>query len=353
VLPYIFLLHLDKIPNALLQSMGFFLADTHLGFRWWFLDHYVSAGAQLGWPGLSFLIYYAFSAAWLVFLTLIGGVVLLKKQSIRFSIIAIPAIGLLAYFLIAEILPRFGVYFLPDRAMNEAYFFAVVTLIVLLTEYGLPKVSSLWAKTGLGLMALAAVTGGIGVPMLLAFREGGLVSRREADLISFINTKLPSEAVVISSQRYNNTMIMMYAERHPFLAISLPQGPLPEMGTLTKYIAAQTKKDTNIVSTVDHKTIKTLIEVRQVVNELGQQLSVSQKTVSEQVIEEPGTTLPSVPSTPLYFVYSFAKTDGLLSKMQRIYWVDGIDVSHAEAFRSLIGAEVVYKDDAGIILKVR
>ena len=81
----------------------------------------------------------------------------------------------------------------------------------------------------------------------------------------------------------------------------------------------------------------------------------NQRTVldEQQGITNP-VPVPEEPSErPLYVLYSFAKTDGLLARIGRPYWLAGTDLDNQAFFKEFAGAEVIYRDAAGLLVKIR
>lgn len=351
LLPYLLLFDIFGWVTFLRGGLSQFVGDVSWNPQWWFLDSYRSAGAELGWPGWRFLLYYVYNGALVFFVVLTAGVFLaFRKGWLSVRAAWLPGIAFLIYAVVAELLPRFGVFILPDRAMVHAFFYGALSLSFIVTSLSDGK-RRWWQTRWVTIILAGWLLGSVAGATYLAAADGGLVSRSETGVIRAIRS-LPPDAVVTSTQVFNEILVETYGKRQ-FLPIN-PEA-LAGDDTLSDQIL-------HAFSTVQERpltlfeTVNTeLIERTTVISATGWVLQRSQVTVSSESTQRPVQQDPTVtsPARPLYALYSFAKTDGLLAQLGRTYWTAGTDTEHRQVFLTLDGPEVVYQDDAAVLVKLR
>lgn len=157
-------------------------------FDWWFIDNYKNVdGNQLGWPGYSWIFYYGYNLGLaLPLLLLVGGI---KKSFSDWATIGLALASAAIFLTIAEVLPRFGLAYLPDRAM---LFFAISTAFTL--PFLIINVSGRLAK----LAVVVAIILSLATNWGLTWAKQGRVSPSQAEAAQFIKEKTDQGAIIIA-----------------------------------------------------------------------------------------------------------------------------------------------------------
>lgn len=355
ILPYLKILPLTDLLASFREtfhSLPFSTQGIH--FHWWFLNDYQSGGVLAGWPGWLFILFYIFNGVgillflFLALKKLIGHI----RQKSDLLALTLPIISLVIYFSVSEILPRFGFFFLPDRAwVHFFYDAAILTLLALcLVE---PKFARLpaWSRY-LGWLSLS---GGIAIAFLLTTVLGSVVSSSETAGIAQISN-LPPNAVILSTQPFNNILVDVYGQ-HKFIPVTLPppnQADAPQDSTAVKSYLNTAIDAGRIIyqqrdsRTVDRQVIETVTETKDngilVTHNVTVLSDVQTSELSQALIDT---------TTPVYLFYSFAKTDGLQARLGRASWVSGIDLSHRSLFNAITLPVAIYRDKATVLLRIR
>lgn len=178
---------------------------THIKPNLWFMDNYVNPdGNQMGWPGFSVLLYYGYNVGFLLLLLLIWAIV---KKYITWENLKqywIYTLSFILFFLIAEILPRLGVYYFPDRA----WLFVSLTAILFLAS-----VYSKEETKKINLYALLAGTASVLLTFVLIYLKQGWVNKYEIEAALFLKNNTPKDAIVLS-QPGNTPLIEYYGQRY-------------------------------------------------------------------------------------------------------------------------------------------
>lgn len=178
---------------------------THIKPNLWFMDNYVNPdGNQMGWPGFSVLLYYGYNVGFLLLLLLIWAIV---KKYITWENLKqywIYTLSFILFFLIAEILPRLGVYYFPDRA----WLFVSLTAILFLAS-----VYSKEETKKINIYALLAGTASVLLTFVLIYLKQGWVNKYEIEAALFLKNNTPKDAIVLS-QPGNTPLIEYYGQRY-------------------------------------------------------------------------------------------------------------------------------------------
>lgn len=197
-----------KIPETL---SGVYAGLTHglppLHFSWWFIGNYINSdGVQVGWPGLSALLYYGYNLGLLpvVVLFFLFG----RKLTIRWNLNDNwPYFIVFGLFLVvAEILPRFGLAFLPDRAW---LFLSLITglLVLKLISWRFDEFTRIDRIFFYTLIVISLT-----LSFVVTYAKQGWVSVNEYQAALWLKNNTGSDAIIIS-QPGNLPMIEYFAER--------------------------------------------------------------------------------------------------------------------------------------------
>jgi DNA-directed RNA polymerase subunit F len=191
------------------------LKENH-GFRWWFLNNQQSVvGANVSWIGpLNVIKYYAYYVSPAILL--VFALLLYQRKNFfkQYLYLRITLIFMAIFFTISEILPRFYIQYLPERAW---LFFDIVALMIFPAI--LPPVvnsSRKIIKISIMVVLVLAIVGGVGGTIYISKQRGGLISQGEIASLSFFKNIRPNSAVVIS-QDGNTILIRNYAHQTPIM----------------------------------------------------------------------------------------------------------------------------------------
>ncbi|HSX41725.1 MAG TPA: hypothetical protein VLE93_00045, partial [Candidatus Saccharimonadales bacterium] len=217
------------VGDAIEIGRLFAVTARHSHFRLWFLSHYRNAdGNEVGWPGILAIFYYGYNLG-LLMIGLLG-------------ILALPAFfrrrpwrGLnagqlwpawlsLAFFgFIAEVAPRFGFAFLPDRAwLFIALSFSLLMPYVLARLVNQPFKRKIYPIFLVSLALLSLIAG-----WAIGYGKSGWIVSADYPAAAFINAKLSPDAVILS-QGTNHVLVRYFAQRlmvRPMTNIFLSSDP--------------------------------------------------------------------------------------------------------------------------------
>lgn len=178
-------------------------------FDIWFIDSYRNIdGAQLSWPGWSALLYYGYNVGLFVPAVLLLAAISGELRALRPIWQQYWPIGLVLalFFVIAEILPRFQLAFLPDRAwlfIALSLAMLIPHLLTLVMRFIPPRMIGLLFAAGI--LSLIAGSG-------LTYAKQGWVSSQEYEAVTFIRQNTPAHAVFIGPSGLQVVM-SYFAER--------------------------------------------------------------------------------------------------------------------------------------------
>ncbi len=175
----------------LFRILGETIARGH--FEWWFIDHYYNVdGIELGWPGITQIYYYLYNLGVLLVPVLIGLIVFrinpLKRLVTRRYWAT--ALLLVVFFFVAEIAPRLGLAYLPDRAWHFVVLLCAVLMPWLLVP--IEKLKNLRLITTLMIIAFSA---SLIVGSALTYFKRGDVSKHEVAAARYVKENTDPRAV--------------------------------------------------------------------------------------------------------------------------------------------------------------
>ena len=207
------------------------------------------------------------------------------------------------------------------------------------------------------------IIGSLFLSILLAISVGSIVSRSEGGMINKIRNDIEENAIILSTQKFNNVMVERYTGRE-FLVIKLPDSikdnfnhPDEFTKNLKNYINAamesgEIAKNPKEFPIINKKLIEVIEEFK--VSEYGQiKRTEKENLLLSTEIKPSQKDLLIEKNIPIYLLYSFAKTDGFLNKVGRKYWSAGIDPENRDWFYNIQNDGVSYKDRATILIKIR
>lgn len=326
------------------------------GFRLWFLNGYSSAGMQLGWAGWTFVLYYIFNG---IFVAALGSYILYRywKKNRPSPVIYFALINAFVYFSIAEILPRLGIYILPDRAWVD-FFLNITTLAIIVIALS-PEVSSQVLTKTIRALIVANVICSLALSIYLVSNSNGLASRQESGGINFIKG-LRNDSVIISSQDINQTMIEFYTNKEfvSFTAESHP-GQITSFDELQKFLidnlnTGQIVHAEEFEATIGTNRVQT--DTREVKVSKGGIFTLPISS-DEKVTDNNNTTLLKgdfiSSATPVYLIYSFAKANNTSQRISDRPYLDTTTNIDPKVFAAVPASQVVYRDSDLVVIKIR
>lgn len=358
IIPYLILLHPEKIIGSFYNTViAIGNIERPLHFRAWFLDHFISQGANLSWPGYSFIIYYLFNGIAITALALIA---IFSKKDRQSKATMLPAIiGLGIFLVITEILPRIGVFFLPDRAIVQLFLYAFI--IVIISSIYSPNFMKLLSNKIVLSLLVINIIGGAAVAFVLQAQAGSLVSREESSLIQKMRSSTETNAVILSTQKLNAAMVEIYSGRE-FVPISLPDDLKTSNSNLDEIRTEIMNQIEAKNITLTNKNVPNRVIVTSTTNKTtsfdaffdgSYMLTIDDVHTSENSKK----TLPNPDQTirnrPIYLLYSFTKNNGFLQKVGRAYLSNSIDSGSNAIFEKIShDSETFFEDNAGILIKL-
>ncbi len=340
VLPYLVVLPFDRLFSSSSILAKYFASITpHLQWRWWFINSYTTPdGFNLGWPGILSLLYYLYNGL-LFLIAVIWLWTRLKTKRLRKAIGSwwVPGSYILVYLVIAELLPRLGINFFPNRAWVHLMLGVVVLFALMIERYAVAKQK---ISRPLYVLLLAALALGVVGSLYVAFNNVSVVYREEAGLIHYLRANTPTESLVISSQD-NRTLVVNYAHR-PYVQLAV-QSLLDKSGFDKATAELLGDSSTTAVRVIRPEIVENVEVVTDgKVTATFQRLLQSSFTVSYPAVYHEGT--------PVYLIYSSRKYQGI--NRWRTYLASSGDQINEQTYPTF-GYDVVYRDSTGYILRLR
>ena len=307
-------------------------------WRWWFINSYVTVdGVNIGWPGIQAVYYYLYNGILLfIFAVSLYCWCLIKNKKPRFYLI-IPIFYVAIFLFVAELLPRLGLFFLPNRAW--VHLMLGTSILVLLGFEILDKTTKSFPRLFLATLFGIILIGAVGI-VHVATDNILDIYKSELASVKFIKTQTPQDSILISTQD-NETLVSVYGERL-FARIEVDKKINQEaFGLLiNQKIKELSVKQTKIIA----PEIKEIIEKYSEGELVSRTSRILQKRRALEI--EPIDPV----HTPVYFIYSLRKASGL--NAQRDYLKKQIDLINKDTY-SGFSYPMVYKDNSVIIFRIR
>ena len=324
---------LDQLVKLISPFLKIF---KHPQFDLWFLDGYINIdGNYVSWPGWSWFQYYGYNLGFVLPIFLV--IIPIKKIKINWNFKNnwLYLVSFFTFFLVAEVFPRIGLAFLPDRA----WLFASLSLAFLIPLF-LKGVSKAFPKKilywGLSLLLLASLC----ISWSITYIKQGMTTYQEFQAAQFIKENLPVDAAIIT-QRANGPMINYFANRlivkpsDKFFMQNDLNSDLEFLRQLPEYIShkkaySSQKKSLeqrlrNHLEEVFSVTPNSQDKMRELLNTYKkyQKIEKKLKIVEKEQLDK---------ERPIYIVYSFDKFKSIYKI--RKWWMDmsfyGADLSKFE-----------------------
>jgi hypothetical protein len=178
----------------------------HINFDPWFINNYVNPdGNQMGWPGLNSIFYYGYNIGLALPVLFIWAIIKKKINKKTISENWIYVIAFLLFFIIAEVLPRLGIYYYPDRSW---LFVSLCSILFLITVY-----SKTEERKSLNIIIFLSSLITLFATFSLIYLKQGWINKYEIEAAIFLRENTPTNTVVIT-QRGNSPLVEYYANRY-------------------------------------------------------------------------------------------------------------------------------------------
>jgi len=333
----------------------FLNAILHPQFKLWFINNYTNIdGYQMGWPGYTFIYYYGYNIGIALVALLILIVVKKVKIALDFRNTWLYFLSFFIFFSIAEIFPRLGLNYLPDRAWLLASLSLLFFLPLLLEKF----INNFNFKFTLPfLIGLLIIS--VAVSWYITYAKQGRITENEFKVSQYIQDNLPQDAAIIS-QSSNGVMIRHFAKR----IIVVPPtrdffndkwsgkellfiNDLPDYLSKESYYLKQKKNLEQIIKEIENKIVnaKTYGEINDLTKKLVRSAQKLRK-INQSLAEIKEKNLKRI--RPVYILYSkdqFSTMSG-----QRSWWKDknfynaNLDKfnEHPEYFRKIYDQDGIY-----------
>lgn len=292
----------------------------HPHFHFWFLSGATEIdGVQLSWPGYLALFYYGYNLGLLLPISILFLIFRKKKLVLNLKENWLYFVGLLLFFSIAEVFPRIGLIYLPDRAWLFVSLLACFFLPGLI-KAAFEKISLKIVKIGTVLIIAVSllITWGI------TYANGGWVNENEYLAAKWIGSNLPSDSIIIS-QPGNNIMLEYFAGRQmtsppaAFFLTDNPEAATDYIDNLPDEINNKEKIDQKIADyqrqvasdsqavSLNNQLISQIVKKLQIIKVL------KESSLSTQTAQEIG-------QKPIYILYSNDKFSRYYASHQ--WWRD-------------------------------
>lgn len=314
VLFYPWLASFGLIDKITYFSNFFKNALFHPHFTLWFLNNATSVdGSTLSWPGYLAWFYYGYILGFLLPLVIIVLIVRKKKIDLNLRENWLYFIAWFLFFAIAEIFPRLGLVFLPDRAWLFAALLSSFFLPGLINK-AFADISPKILIYGTAAMFIATIT----VSWMITYRNGGWINSQEYLAAKWMKNSLPQNALIIS-QPGNNIMIEYFANRQivvppaDFFLAANQEEKAGYLADLPAKINQKEKIDTQISALQDSiisaiNAPQTATTPSEVTTEENQLIAcVTQKLQQIKILKQKSISLPSaqtISEQPVYILYS-------------------------------------------------
>ena len=348
-----------------------FIKNPH--WDWWFLDNFTAIdGGNIKWHGYTFIQYYLYNGLGIIFLFVVIFAILGyakkfsgKRLGLKRTLLStFPIITfLLIYLTIAEILPRMGLFILPNRAWPHIMIAMIFIIILFLPK--IEKINNTIINSNIMITIFCLVIlGGVAGSMIGSIFMGGQVLPVEKGIIKNIK-KLPQESIIVTTQ-VNENLVEMYGqkdyiamEQTKFINQTIFGQKVSEamenfeLEYRRKLLANYSIIETSNISFVQSNPQVNRLKDKKYIKDDGDKLDLMKKynlnEYNKLIIQL--NKYDNINEKPIYFVYSFAKFSGVLSK--REWWFEDNDPQNFELFKNYSGDDVVYKDKYGILIKMK
>ena len=342
------ILILGDVPHLLKVS---FQALQNNHFTLWFLSHYRNVdNTEVGWPGWTWVIYYGYNLGLVLPIALLWLVSARKINWLKdfytdnyWSVLVIAGLMIV----IAEVLPRFGLAFLPDRAwLFLALCFSMMIPYLLSSIFR----QRLFIQLMLGVILILSIS----IGTALTYAKQGWVTLAEYNAMSFVKTT--SSSSVFLGQGSSRPDVEYFGQRR-FIQPPDPVFLDNNVDSVEAYLQSQMQDNKSALAKMHDRQYQLKDEYYL----LGDQVGVVEGVQSQNELIERSDSLTSklaradldslklqqnyiLDTVPVYLIYDETKFNSLYGR--RAWWrASNFFGAKTDKFASLY--PVVY-DKAGV-----
>lgn len=328
---------------------------THPKFSLWFLGDYTNIdGVKMGWSKIGQLCYYGYNLGIFLPIVLVLYILKRKKINIDFRENWLFTFSFLLFFSIAEIFPRLGLFYLPDRAwlFSSLILLFFVPLVLSFVEKDLS--TKRWKIFFIAIFIISLF-----ISFLITYLKQGWMTKNEYKAANFIKQNLPEDAVFII-QKGASPLVGYYSQRmfykppKDFFYGDLNEKNLDLLKNLPEFLSNKRKAKENIINSKDKivEKINSIFEEKENFEELKFDEEI--KTVLKSKGQLAFSNLKNLDKKrPIYILYSFDKFKGLYGMRQ--WWKEynfyGANLSKFDKNKDLF--ELIYDKNGIKIWKVK
>ncbi|MGI6103798.1 MAG: hypothetical protein ACOYB5_00565 [Patescibacteria group bacterium] len=196
----------------ILNTTAFFnVFSQKIMFKPWFLNNFTNVdGMNVSWNGLGTVEYYAYFLSALIPVIFFLGFREIKLKVFLKNTYAPFLIALVPFFAIAEILPRFNINLLPDRA----WFFVTISTVFLLPPF-LNAMSPKYFGIKKVFILLLFFSVSLAGTFYIAKAKQGYITQKEYESSLYLKNNTPSDSLIVS-QENNNMVVEFFGKRKMF-----------------------------------------------------------------------------------------------------------------------------------------
>jgi len=321
--------------NGLARNISLSLSRFHFDF--WFIDSYQNIdGVQMGWPGLMTLLYYGYNLGLFFPVVVIIQFFIKKRTYTSIKENWLFAVAFFLFLLVAEVFPRIGLAYLPDRAwlfVSLILCFLLPKVIVSTFEDMRLKVAKTWIVALIVLSSLLSWS--------ITYTKQGWTTGNEYEAAIFVKDKTPKNSVLIT-QSGNYAMVKYFADRKkstpdPSFFLDADKISSIEIEDVAKQSDSLTPDQTTNLKNQDNELLNKLQPIFDASAIGAFEVARDKIDVNHEIslyLEEKLSYLNQIAqseldSSPIYILYSGDKFTGLYGSRQ--WWRDsnayGADIS--------------------------
>ncbi|MFA6423036.1 MAG: hypothetical protein WCW17_01135 [Patescibacteria group bacterium] len=300
------------LPSVLILKSAY-LSFANINWRWWFINRYLDIdGTIIMFSGINALFYYLYNGVLLLLLlAYLYCFICIKRIKIERYVLP-PVLYLIFFFVVAEVLPRIGLFFLPNRAWLHMMIPAVILSALFLEKIEITKLKIKFIP----IILIVFICTGYAGSLYLIKNNIKKVYREELPTANFIKNNTPVDSIILSSQD-NLALVYIYGNRN----------------------YGQT--------TTDH-----IINKNEFVNLIDTELEELSKNINKTIRPKLNKTIENISTIngSVYFLYSYRKLNILNNgKIDRQEVDDSLNESTYRNFEY----PVVYSDKNAFLIKIK
>jgi len=344
IFPYYYIIQPFRIISSFSPTIKLLVEHLRTDFhwQWWFLDNYKTIdGFQLGWKGIWAVNYYLYSGILLLILVILLGIIFKKQLKKTLPLLPVIIFSII-FFAFAEIMPRLGYFFFPNRAWS----FLMLSLIILICGIFAQIKFDSKRSFNLAIVYLALVIfSGVAATLYLTKNTIGEIRWGEMAAIKFVSKEIPPQSIILSSQ--DNEDLFTYYSNKTIARVKWDKKPIK----VDKKALYRTVLNFNDIKYF-HPIKLFIPEIKQHITTIKDGKITEDKELILQSKKQVLLAQSFISDASRYFFYSLIKNQGMatLRDYKNQNYNDTINNSF---FKNYSGPDVIYNDGKVIIIKIK